>query len=93
MCSTRTGNFAKRCNLSMVDLEPVPEEEELMQRIHHQGGDLELKGRVDVMANMSGYDAERLHQLISDHHALHRLDPGQGHSRRTGRRTCPNSSR
>ncbi|MGO4815928.1 glutamate synthase subunit alpha, partial [Cupriavidus sp. 2MCAB6] len=28
-------SFAKRCNLSMVDLEPVTEEEELMQRIHH----------------------------------------------------------
>ncbi len=61
-------SFAKRCNLSMVDLEPVTEEEELMQRIHHHGGDLEFKGRIDVMANMSGYDAERLHQLISDHH-------------------------
>jgi glutamate synthase (NADPH) large chain len=60
-------SFAKRCNLSMVDLEPVIEEEELMQRIHHHGGDLEFKGRIDVMANMSGYDAERLHQLISDH--------------------------
>lgn len=61
-------SFAKRCNLSMVDLEPVTEEEELMQRIHHHGGDLEFKGRIDVMANMSGYDAERLHQLVADHH-------------------------
>jgi glutamate synthase (NADPH/NADH) large chain len=43
-------SFAKRCNLSMVDLEPVTEEEDLMQRIHHHGGDLEFKGRVDVMA-------------------------------------------
>ncbi len=28
-------SFKARCNLSMVDLEPVPEEEELMQRHHH----------------------------------------------------------
>jgi len=60
-------SFAKRCNLSMVDLEPVPEEEELTQRLYHHGGDLEFKGRIDVMANMSGYDAERLHQLIANH--------------------------
>jgi glutamate synthase (NADPH/NADH) large chain len=62
------GSFAKRCNLSMVDLEPVPEEEELMQRLHHHGGDLETKGRIDIMANMSGHDEERLVQLISNHH-------------------------
>jgi glutamate synthase (NADPH/NADH) large chain len=52
----------------MVDLEPVTEEEDLNQRLNHHGGDLEFKGRIDVMANMSGYDAERLHQLIADHH-------------------------
>jgi glutamate synthase (NADPH/NADH) large chain len=61
------GTFAKRCNLSMVDLEPVPEEEDLMQRLHHHGGDLETKGRIDIMANMSGHDEERLMQLISNH--------------------------
>ena len=61
------GDFAKRCNLSMVDLEPVEEEEELNQRIHHQGGDLAGHGRVDVMGDMSRHDAERLHQLIANH--------------------------
>ncbi len=60
-------SFAKRCNLSMVDLEPVAEEEELMERLHHHGGDLEFKGRIDVLANMSSHDGERLHQLIADH--------------------------
>ncbi|GEO13387.1 glutamate synthase large subunit [Microvirga aerophila] len=63
------GTFAKRCNLSMVDLEPVEEEEDLMRRLHHHGGDLETKGRIDIMANMSGPDEERLVQLISNHHA------------------------
>ena len=47
------GTFAKRCNLSMVDLEPVEGEEEMMQRLHHHGGDLEGHGLVDVMADMS----------------------------------------
>jgi glutamate synthase (NADPH/NADH) large chain len=61
------GTFAKSCNLSMVDLEPVEEEEDLMQRIHHHGGDLETKGRIDILANMSGSDEERLMLLISNH--------------------------
>ncbi len=61
------GDFAKRCNLSMVDLEPVEEEEDLMRRLHHHGGDLETKGRIDVMADMSGKDEERLMQLITNH--------------------------
>jgi len=62
------GSFSKRCNLSMVDLEPVEEEEDLMRRLHHHGGDLETKGRIDIMANMSGPDEERLMQLITNHH-------------------------
>jgi glutamate synthase (NADPH) large chain len=50
-----------------VDLEPVPEEEELMDRLHHHGGDLEHKGRVDVHSDMSRHDEERLVQLIQNH--------------------------
>jgi glutamate synthase (NADPH/NADH) large chain len=59
--------FASRCNMSMVDLEPVQEEEDLNQRLHHQGGDLAGHGRVDVMADMTRFDAERLRQLITNH--------------------------
>ena len=61
------GTFAKRCNLSMVDLEPVEEEEDLMIRLHHHGGDLETKGRIDILADMSGHDEERLMQLLANH--------------------------
>jgi glutamate synthase (NADPH/NADH) large chain len=61
------GTFESRCNMSMVDLEPVAEEEELNQRLNHQGGDLEGHGRVDVMSDMTRFDAERLHQLIENH--------------------------
>ena len=59
-------SFAKRCNLSMVDLEPVEEEEDLMERLHHHGGDLEFKGRIDV-TDMTRHDEERLRQLIENH--------------------------
>ena len=64
------GTFAKRCNLSMVDLQSVEEEEELNERLHHQGGDLQVHGRVDVMSDMTRFDAERLHQLIANHARL-----------------------
>ncbi|MGP8191774.1 MAG: glutamate synthase large subunit [Methylovirgula sp.] len=63
------GDFAQRCNLAMVELEPVVAEEERMQESYHQGGDLDFHGRVDVMRDMTRFDAERLHQLISNHAA------------------------
>jgi len=62
------GDFERRCNLSMVDLEPVTAEDETLERTAHQGGDLESHGLVDVNKDMTRYDAERLHQLI-EHHA------------------------
>src|SRR6202011_5038104 len=58
------GSFPERCNLSMVELEPVAEEEEMIARHYHQAGDLDMHGRVDVMADMTRFDAERLRQLI-----------------------------
>nr|WP_232372447.1 glutamate synthase large subunit [Acuticoccus mangrovi] len=61
------GDFARRCNLAMVELEPVLEEDDLMERLHHHGGDLETKGRVDVTADMTRHDDERLRQMIVNH--------------------------
>ncbi|WP_342748372.1 glutamate synthase large subunit [Devosia indica] len=61
------GTFRSRCNLAMVDLEPVQEEEDLMRKLHHHGGDLEWHGRVDISGDMTKHDDERLHQLISNH--------------------------
>ena len=51
----------------MVELEPVAEEDDLLERMQHHGGDIEYKGLVDVMADMNGHDAERLHLLIANH--------------------------
>jgi glutamate synthase (NADPH/NADH) large chain len=61
------GGFEKRCNMSMIELEPVLEEENASWDHYHQAGDLDSHGRVDVMADMSRYDGERLHQLIANH--------------------------
>jgi glutamate synthase (NADPH/NADH) large chain len=62
-----TGDFAKRCNMAMVELEPVPEEDDMLEKLHHHGGDLMHKGRVDVSGDMTRHDEERLYQLISNH--------------------------
>jgi glutamate synthase (NADPH/NADH) large chain len=61
------GTFASRCNLAMVELEPMPDEEELSARIFHHTQDLESHGRVEIMADMSQYDMQRLHLLITRH--------------------------
>ncbi|QGM98915.1 glutamate synthase large subunit [Methylocystis parvus] len=60
-------NFSTRCNLAMVDLEPVGAEETAMTETYHQSGDLETHGKVDVMSDMTRFDAERLRQLIERH--------------------------
>ncbi len=59
------GNFERRCNLSMVDLEPVEDEEEVMEKLHRS--DIESHGLVDVKSDMTRFDAERLRQLIQNH--------------------------
>ena len=61
------GDFAKRCNLAMVELEPVPEEDDLLEKMHHSGGDIEHKGRIDVSSDMTRFDEERLQQMITRH--------------------------
>ncbi|MYZ48756.1 glutamate synthase large subunit [Propylenella binzhouense] len=61
------GRFASRCNLAMVELEPVPEEDDLLEQLHHHGGDIEFHGRVDVTSDMSHHDQERLLTLIQNH--------------------------
>jgi glutamate synthase (NADPH/NADH) large chain len=61
------GDFATRCNMAMVELEPVPEEDYLLEKHHHHGGDIAHMGRVDVSGDMTSHDEERLYQLISNH--------------------------
>ncbi|MEN8167846.1 MAG: glutamate synthase-related protein, partial [Pseudomonadota bacterium] len=61
------GNFEGRCNLAQVELEPITAEDEALEEIDHQGGDLESHGRVDVSHDMTRFDAIRLKQLIEKH--------------------------
>jgi len=61
------GTFKSRCNMAMVELEPMPDEEDVSERIYHHTHDLESHGRVEVLEDMTRYDAERLHLLITRH--------------------------
>ncbi|KRT54100.1 glutamate synthase large subunit [endosymbiont of Ridgeia piscesae] len=61
------GDFEARCNLAQVELEPIAEEDDALEALEHQGGDLETHGRVDVSHDMTRFDAIRLKQLIANH--------------------------
>jgi glutamate synthase (NADPH/NADH) large chain len=61
------GTFASRCNLSMVELEPMPGEDDINSKVFHQSHDLEAHGLVDIMSDMSIFDGHRLHHFITRH--------------------------
>jgi len=61
------GAFPTLCNMSMVELEAVIEEEEVNAAFYHHAGDLDGHGLVEVMSDMTRYDAARLRHLISRH--------------------------
>ena len=61
------GDFAQRCNLAMVDLQPVPAEEKTIEKLLHATGDLHNHGLVDVTSQMDRHDAERVWELLSRH--------------------------
>jgi glutamate synthase (NADPH/NADH) large chain len=64
------GSFEKRCNMAMVELEPVPAEEEANARVYHHRNDLETSGRVEILHDMTRFDAERLRYYIGQHAKL-----------------------
>jgi glutamate synthase (NADPH/NADH) large chain len=61
------GTFDRRCNLAMVELEPIADEDERLEELYHQGGDLASHGRVELMRDMTRFDAQRLFALIDNH--------------------------
>ncbi len=62
-----SSDFHLRCNMAMVELEPIADEDQALEDQGHQGGDLETHGRVDLIHDMTRYDAQRLHGLIENH--------------------------
>ena len=54
--------------MAMVELEPVPAEESANARFYHHRNDLETHGRVEILTDLTRFDAERLRYLIGQHH-------------------------
>jgi glutamate synthase (NADPH) large chain len=63
----KNNDFERRCNMAMVELEPIPAEDETLEATAHQGGDMETHGRVHIMSDMTRNDAIRLKRLIQNH--------------------------
>ncbi|MFL9825072.1 glutamate synthase large subunit [Rhodoplanes sp. SY1] len=64
------GAFQSRCNMAMVELAPLPAEEAVNAAAYGHAKDLETPGRVEVLRDMTRYDCERLHLLITRHARL-----------------------
>ena len=64
------GDFRRRCNMAMVELEMVQGEDERNRRLFHQMDNWTGPPPVDVMGDMTRFDAERLQQLIANHARL-----------------------
>ncbi|MGI9046106.1 MAG: glutamate synthase large subunit [Burkholderiales bacterium] len=63
------GSFEQRCNMAMVELEAVPEEDRALDAIggtSGRGGDLESHGKVDV-SHLGQPDARLLRMLVEQH--------------------------
>jgi glutamate synthase (NADPH/NADH) large chain len=59
------GDFTQRCNLAMVELEPIPEEESAAAA-DGAGGELETHGKVKI-DHVAGHDDTMLKSLIQRH--------------------------
>ena len=68
--------------MAMVELEPVPAEEAVNARFYHHRTTSRPHGRVEILTDMTRFDAERLRYLIGQHAPLHRLEARRRNSRR-----------
>jgi len=64
------GSLESRCNMAMITLEPVTEEEDISERDYGHYNDLETNGLVEIIGNLANGDAKRLHALIARHKAF-----------------------
>jgi glutamate synthase (NADPH/NADH) large chain len=61
------GDFHRRCNMEMVELESIESEGKLTPSSHEQGDGLEAHGLVDVMGDMTTGDIARIRTLLARH--------------------------
>ncbi len=62
------GSFAKSCNVAMVDLEPIADEDDASSPAEHHSGDLDVsRNLVDVVGNIDRGRCAHLRRLIARH--------------------------
>jgi len=61
------GDFEPRCNLAMVELEPIVDEDGALAAREHRGGDLEAHGLVDISHSLTQDDAQIVRRLVARH--------------------------
>lgn len=61
------GRFEQRCNMAMVEVEPIIDAVALQESQLHLGGEIEHHGRVDISKDMTRFDQERVKNLIEQH--------------------------
>jgi len=61
------GDFERRCNLAMVELEPIVAQDDAIELLEHRGGDLEAHGLVDITHSLTQADALIVRRLIARH--------------------------
>ena len=64
------GEFARKCNMSMVELESVPAELAVAERQFHETNDLSHVAHQRIQSDMTRHDERRLHHLICRHAKL-----------------------
>ena len=79
------GTFESRCNMSMVELEPVDEEEMISARDYHHAGDLETSGLVEIMGDLGAATPSGSTPLISRHKSFTGSSARREHPRQLGR--------
>jgi len=62
-----SGTFESHCNMAQVALEPILSEDEALEKLDHQGGDLETLGRVNIEHSINQSDEKILHNMITRH--------------------------
>jgi len=61
------GDFERRCNLAMVELELIVDEDDALEAREHRGGDLEAHGLVDISHSLTQDDAQIVRRLVARH--------------------------
>jgi glutamate synthase (NADPH/NADH) large chain len=61
------GDFERHCNLAMVELEPIADEDDAIEALDHRGGDLEAHGLVEIEHSLTQDDSRILRRLIARH--------------------------